>query len=282
MLRFHLLLFFSTSFLSVACAFEWHRGLYQIDRMDSGIQFANYGEHTSEISAESLPAEFSKLAEFSAPHTAKLFFRASTGILGKWEGPGKFAIEAFDHSWLEDELSDALTRTVLYFDKGLLFINAEALDDKSIILIETPLGRVTSYGGIFSLRLEDFEGDTQRNAVIYCYKGTLEYTDQKGIRHTLSNGNKMPIILNDDLLKVVTAVMDELELRALSNFNKERDNFIEAGTFPKLEKPTRINSNQSDKSESEGDSLKEYYYFPTLKQIKPFDPYKKPYSPSED
>lgn len=282
MLRFLLLLFFPISFFSVAHAFEWHRGLYQIDHIDPGVQFAKYGEVASEMPDGDFPLEFSKLAEFSATSSANFFFRASTGILGKWEGPGKISIEAFDHSWLGAGLSDELTRTILYFNKGLLFINAETLNNGSSIIVETPLGKVTALGGIFSIKLEDFKGDTRRNAMIYCYKGSLEYTDQNGVLHALSNGNKMPIILKDDLFKVNTVVMDELETRALDNFNKERVNFIEPDAFPKFENPPLVDLTQSDESLKEDENFKKYYYFPVLKEIKPFNPYKKSYFNSED
>ena len=104
----------------------------------------------------------------------------------------------------------------------------------SYILVETPLGKVISYGGIFSLKLEDAKVSTQRNAMISCYLGSLIFTDQRGVSHSLSDGNKMPIILKDNLVKVNIVKLDELEQRAVGNFNNERVNFIEADIFQKL------------------------------------------------
>lgn len=282
MLRNHLLLVFFVSLSGVAYSFEWKRGVVQIDQIDSDIRFSKYGGLYTEISSEALPLEFSQLAKFSTDDPAKLFIRLSTGVLGKWEGPGKFSIEAFDHSWVQsgllDDAVDELTRTILYFDKGFLFINAENLKKESFIRIETPLGMVICNGGIFSFRLEEFEDSTERNAVIECYKGSLVYTDQKGDTHKLRDGNKMPIMLKDDSLKVTVIELDALEQRAVSNFNKERADFIDASAYPAVERPTKVDSENKDSLEDKNESVQEYYYLPVIEQIKSFNPYKKSYS----
>lgn len=282
MLRNYLFLLFLIGFSCSAYAYKWHRGLYQIDQMESGIQFAKFGELVTEIPTENVPLELNQLAKFSANDSASLFFRMSTGVLGKWKGPGKFSIEAFDHSWVDARLSNEsfneLTRTILYFDKGHLFINAEALTQESYVLVETPLGKVISYGGIFSLKLEEFKDSAQRNAVIECYEGSLVFTDQTGAINTLSNGNKMPIMLKDGVFKINRVELDELEQRAVSNFEKERVSFIEPNTFPKVKMPTPVDSEQKDESSNEAEEIKESYYFPVVEQIKSFNPYKKSYS----
>ena len=282
MFKNHLLLLFFVSLSGVAYSFEWNRGVVQIDQIDPGIRFSKYGGLYSEISSETLPLEFSQLAKFSTDDPAKLFFRLSTGVLGKWEGPGKFSIEAFDHSWVQtgllDDAVDELTRTILYFDKGFLFINSEDLKKASSIRIETPLGMVISYGGIFSIKLEEFKDSTERNAMIECYKGSLVYTDQKGDTHSLRDGNKMPIMLKDDSLKVTVIELDALEQRAVGNFNKERVDFIEANACPEVERPTQVDSENRDGLEDKNESVQEYYYFPVIEQIKSFNPYKKSYS----
>lgn len=282
MLKNYLLLLFFISFSSLAYSFKWQRGSYQIDQIDPAIQFSKYGELATELTAEKLPLEFSQLAKFSADDSAKLFFRISTGVLGKWEGPGKFSIEAFDHSWVKTGLSnesmDELTRTILYFDKGLLFINAEAIEKESSIRIETPLGKVITHDAIFSIKLEEFEDSAHKNAIIKCYQGSLVYTDRVGNTYALSDGNKMSIILKDDLFKVNIVELDDLEKRAIGNFNKERINFIEASAYPKVKMPAQTDSAKSDESEATSEEIQKYYYFPVVEQIKSFNPYKKSYS----
>ena len=282
MLRNHLLLLFFVSLSGFAYSFEWNRGVVQIDKIDPGIRFSKYGGMYSEISSKVLPLEFSQLAKFSTDDPAKLFFRLSTGVLGKWEGPGKFSIEAFDHSWVQTGLQgdafDELTRTILYFDKGFLFINAEDLKKASSVRIETPLGMVISFGGIFSIKLEEFKDSTERNAMIECYEGSLVYTDQKGDTHSLRDGSKMPIMLKDDSLKVTVIELDALEQRAVGNFNKERVDFIEANAYPAVERPNQVDSENRDSLEDKNESVQEYYYFPVIEQIKSFNPYKKSYS----
>ena len=282
MLRNYLLLLFFVGLTGVAYSFEWNRGVVQIDQIDPGIHFSKYGGLYSEISSETMPIEFSKLAKFSTNDPAKLFFRLSTGVLGKWEGPGKFSIEAFDHSWVQAGLLDAaydeITRTILYFNQGFLFLNAKDLKKESYIRIETPLGMVISYDGILSIKLEKFEDSAHRNVMIVCYKGSLEYTDQKGDTHSLREGNKMPIMLKDDLFKVAVIKLDALEQRAVGNFNKERADFIEANAYPKVDRPTQVDSEKRDGLEDNNESVQEYYYFPVIEQIKSFNPYKKSYT----
>ena len=282
MLRNYILLLFFISLCGEPYAFEWNRGLIQIDQIDPGISFSKYGDLNIETSSENLPLEFSQLAKFSTDVPAKLYIRLSTGVMGKWEGPGKFTIEAFDHFWAQtnslDDGAEELTRTILYFDKGLLFINAEDLKNESYIRIETPLGMVISYGGILSIKLEDFEDSTERNAMIECYKGSLAYTDQKGDTHSLRDGSKMPIMLKDDLFKVNIIELDALEKRAVGNFNKERVDFIEANTYPAVERPKQAYLENRDGLEDKNELVQEYYYFPVIKRIKSFNPYKKSYS----
>ena len=137
---------------------------------------------------------------------------------------------------------------------------------------------VISYGGIFSIKLEEFKDSTERNAMIECYKGSLVYTDQKGDTHSLRDGNKMPIMLKDDSLKVTVIELDALEQRAVGNFNKERVDFIEANAYPAVERPTQVDSENRDGLEDKNESVQEYYYFPVIEQIKSFNPYKKSYS----
>ena len=282
MIKNYLVSLFFISFYGFAYPFEWNRGLVQIDQIDSGISFSKYGNSNLEVSPESLPLEFSELAKFSTDESSKLFFRLSTGLLGKWEGPGQFSIEAFDHCWIQTDLLDEvvkeLTRTILYFDEGLLFIDAENLKKESSIRIETPLGMVMSYGSIFSIKLEEFEDRSVRNAMIECYEGSLLYTDQKGDRYNLRGGNKMTIMLKDDFFKVNIIELDALEQRAVGNFVKERVNFIEAYTFPEVDRPTQANLVDTLDLEDKNKPVQEYYYFPVIEKIKSFNPYKKSYS----
>ena len=282
MLRNRFLLLFFVSLSGVVYSFEWNRGVVQIDQIDPGIHFSKYGGLHTDVSSETLPLEFSQLAKFFSDDPAKLFFRLSTGVLGKWEGPGKFSIEAFDHRWVQtgslNDVFDELTRTILYFDKGFLFINAEGLKKESSIRIEIPLGMVMTDGGVFSIKLEEFEDSAERSAMIECYQGSLVYTDQKGDTHSLRDGNKMPIMLKDDSLKVTVIELDALEQRAVVNFNKERVDFIEANTYPTVERPTQVDSENRDSLEDKNESVQEYYYFPVIEQINSFNPYKKSYS----
>ena len=205
----------------------------------------------------------------------------STRILGKWEGPGKLSIEAFDHRWGDNqssnELSNYVTRTIFYFNEGFLFINAEALGLESFIIVETPLGKVISYGGIFSIKLDEFKDSAQRNAVIECYEGSLVYTDQTGTENALSKGSKMPIIFKDGLFKVNRLKLDKLEQRAVYNLKKESVNFIEAGVFPEFEIPMQSDLEQKDEDKNKGDEIKKSYYLPIVEQMKSFNSYKKYY-----
>ena len=278
----HLLLLIFVSFSTVAYSFEWNRGLVQIDQIDLGINFSKYGGLHSEILPETLPYAFSQLAKFSSDDSAELFFRFSTGVLGKWLGPGKFSIEAFEHSWVEtgllDDAVEERTRTILYFDKGFLFINAEDLKKESSIRIETPLGTVMSHGGIFSIKFEGFQDSAERNAIISCYRGSITYTDNNGNTNSLRDQNKMQIICKDDLFKVAVIELDAIEERAVGNFNKERVDFIEPNAFPKIQRPAHADTGNRDGSENDNESVQEYYYFPVIKEIKSFNPYKKSYS----
>lgn len=282
MLRNHLLLLFFVYYPAFAYSLEWNRGLVQIDQIDPGIHFSTYGDLNDNILLENLPRKLSRLSKFHTDHKEKLLFRISTGVLGKWEGPGKLSIEAFDHSWLQASSSNGsvneLTRTILYFNSGFLFINAKKLEKESSIRIETPLGVIISYGGIFSIMLEELKGSGERNALIASYEGSLVYTDQRGNAHSLRDGNKMSIMLKDDLFKVNVVELDSLEERAVGNFNKERVNFIEANAYPEVERPIKLGSVRADSTSHENESVQEYYYFPVIKRIKSFNPYKKSYS----
>ena len=274
-----LILFLGLTFESFG--YKWQRGLYQIDQIDPGIRFSKFGESAIELSTSKMPLEFAQLAKFSTDDSANVFFRISTGILGKWGGPGNFSIEAFDHSWVEpwtsDKFVDEFTRTILYFDKGLLFVNAESLGKDSFIIIETPIGKVISYGGVFSLELEEFEDGNHRNAYISCYSGSLVYTDQNETKNTLNSGNKIQTISKDGLFKFNLSELDELEQRAVVNFKKESECFIVAGIFPKAEAPKLNKSLETVGTKTDIRVRSESFYFPVLEHTKSFNPYKKYY-----
>lgn len=282
MLRNYLFILIFIGLSSLAYPYKWHRGLYQFDSVEKVIQFTKYGESPTWLSPATPSLKSAQLAKFSANDSASLFLSMSAGILGKWKGPGKFSIEAFDHKWIESTSSfepvNELTRTILYLERGLLFIDAVALTENSFIVVETPLGKVIAFGGIFSVKIEELLDDAKRNLVIECYQGNLEYTDKKGAPHSLSGGEKILIIFKDGLFKTNTVELDELEINAVSNFKKERALFSNAVSFPKIEKPLLLDRDQENAEIYEvNDNIKNSYYLPILKHIKAFNPYKKSY-----
>lgn len=280
MLKKYLILVLLFIVTSDSYSLEWKRGVGQIDQIDPGINFLKYGTIDNITEFKNLPFEFSQLVKFSANNPGKLYFRLSTGIHGRWEGPGKFSIEAFDHSWVNNSISsislDELTRTILYFEKGYLFINSNALNPESSILIEIPLGKVISNRGIFSIMLEDFEDGTRRNASIKCHQGSLVYLDRQGESFTLSSGNKLMLILKNNLFKVSLLELDPLEKRALLHYNEERSDFSEPERFPEVDSPVK-NETKEDESSVKNEFIRKYYNFPLLKKINKFNPYKKLY-----
>lgn len=221
--------------LASSFALDWHRGILQIDHMDSSIQMQKYGETSPSYPEFNLPIQMTDLAEFSSESEAIMCFRLSTGMMVEWNGPGKFSIDRFEHSWLPSSLSageSEYARALLYLNRGRLFIDAEQLSDATSLVIETPLGTLLGQNAIFAIDVENFRGGEKKNCTLYCFSGSVRFEGHDGTSLELSQGNKLALLFNEGMLKETTMILDASDQILWDQFNRQRQKFSNPQQFP--------------------------------------------------
>ena len=162
-------------------------------------------------------------------------FRLSTGMMVEWNGPGKFSIDRFEHSWLPSSLSageSEYARALLYLNRGRLFIDAEQLSDATSLVIETPLGTLLGQNAIFAIDVENFRGGEKKNCTLYCFSGSVRFEGHDGTSLELSQGNKLALLFNEGMLKETTMILDASDQILWDQFNRQRQKFSNPQQFP--------------------------------------------------
>lgn len=260
-------------------ATEWHRGIVKLEAVERGGYFQGYSGEQKALDDLELPYSFTGLGEFISESNSRVEIKISTGILASWEGPGLFAIDQFEHKWIfgaENE-SHALmmTRSIFHIDDGILFLDGSRLTEGSVLVIENPLGKLISRDGIFSIQVEDFQGDDKKQCLVNCYGGTIEMQDVEGNRYEIEEGAKLTLMFQDNLTKVDNSLMTELDLSAFDDFKDQWAEF-QPQDFPALENPRSKKPVADSSNLIEPELLQEDYFIPLMRPIKTFRPYKAP------
>ncbi len=268
--------FFYSALIELS-ATDWHRGIVQLDAAERGVYFKGYSSDQLALHTLEFPNLFSGLGEFSSALEAGVDIKLSTRIIASWKGPGLFAIDQFEHKWLwgSEKKSPELmvARAIFHIDDGTLFLDASQMTEDSILVIENPLGKLTSRDGVFSIQVEDFEGKDKKHCFINCYGGSLQVFDAKGNSYEIEEGTKLVLMLQDNFTKVDNSLMAESDLSALNKF-KDRWTDLQPLNFPILKNP------ESKRPEIDTPSLVEEalepddYFIPLMKPINTFRPYK--------
>lgn len=247
-------------------ALDWHRGIMQIDQSDPSVQMRKYGAASQLFLEFDQPFQMTDLAQFSSESEAVMHFRLSTGMVAKWQGPGAFSIDRFEHSWLPISLDAGereYTRALLYLKRGLLFINAEQASDTATLVIETPLGTLFSQNAIFAIDLESFKESEKKNCTLYCFSGSITFEGLDGAVYKLSQGNKLALLLKEGLLKGNTIIFDASDRILWDQFKRQRKQFTDPYQFPKVSIP-EVKDGAESVSEEAPARARDYFHMPVL------------------
>lgn len=260
-------------------ATEWHRGIVQLEAVEPGVYFQGYSGEKKALDNLELPHFFTGLGEFLSESNSRVEIKISTGIIASWEGPGLFAIDQFEHKWIQGTENEStelmMTRSIFHIDDGILFLDGSGLTEGSVLVIENPLGKLISRDGVFSIQVEDFQGNDKKHCLVNCYEGSLQLYDIEGNSYEIEEGAKLTLMLQDNLTKVDNSLMTELDMSVFDDLKDRWAQFQPQG-FPALENP-RGNKPQVDSSNLiEPDLLQDDYFIPLMRPIKTFRPYKAP------
>ena len=266
-----------------ALALEWHRGILQVDYMDQDIKTIIYGHSDEVTDVREFPYKTKDLQSFSSSKKNSIIFKLSTGIISEWSGPGSFSVDRYEHSWKDFNkkinIENSLSRSLIYHNSGNLIIDSKTLGEESLISIETPLGKIDSETGFFSINIENTQDSFKKNLTISCYKGELEFYSMKGDHIIIGKGDKIKVISKGEFFKVEPLIMDASDFGVFDKFQRRLKGYIDSSPYPypkiEWEHIDRIGTNNLESNNKLSKDLKiQNFYMPYLKPDKVFNDYR--------
>lgn len=186
---------------------DWVRGYIQIDSFDSDIRMTNYGDQAV-IEVAELPKSFKELSKFYSSTKSVLKFRTSNRVHALWEGPGLFTIDQNESKIVKKHNRDSFyARSIYFLEGGNLYINASDQSKNSSLIIDSPIGRIKTNQGVFSIQLDISKAEPKKYCKIYCLQGKLILLYNKS-SYEINQNDKVVIFEQDELKKINFEGMD--------------------------------------------------------------------------
>ncbi|MGC6423517.1 MAG: hypothetical protein ACON4O_00860 [Lentimonas sp.] len=175
----------------------WKQGSIAICTLDEGIELFEMGaERPADIS--NLPQYIPGLLVTEAKQPGIVTMLTSNGVVLDFGGPGFFAIERFEQEgdlsseWLSSELEPGKSRMILNIRAGRLFVDQSKLQPASQFVLESPVGRFSSYNeAIWMIALTKNARQRTHGFNIYCFQGMVEFVDFMDRTFTIRAGQQI-------------------------------------------------------------------------------------------
>ena len=132
----------------------------------------------------------SGLLQVSTQPDNALFLQTSNQISIYNEGVGFFAIERFEQD-IGVSMDQGKSRMILNFRQGLLGVDSRTLSENSQMIVETPLGRLSTKRAWWVMTIIYDERSRIYNFSIECADGVVRFNDQRGHTYILRNGQRL-------------------------------------------------------------------------------------------
>ena len=242
---------------------DWVRGYIQIDSFDSDIRMTNYGDQAV-IEVAELPKSFKELSKFYSSTKSVLKFRTSNRVHALWEGPGLFTIDQNESKIVKNHNRDSFyARSIYFLEGGNLYINASDQSKNSSLIIDSPIGRIKTNQGVFSIQLDISKAEPKKYCKIYCLQGKLILLYNKS-SYEINQNDKVVIFEQDELKKINFEGMDNSvydQFKIYQDF-LELVSESEYPPFDNLEKILKSNDNKDDIKKSI-----ESFYIPIIPPV---------------
>ncbi len=171
---------------------EWVRGAVAVTSVRGDVLVEEAGGASLQLHQgdDSLPRLASGLLQVSTQPENALFLQTSNQISIYNEGVGFFAIERFEQD-IGVSMDQGKSRMILNFRQGLLGVDNRILSENSQIIVETPLGRLSTKRAWWVMAIIYDERSRIYNFSIECADGVVRFNDQRGHTYILRNGQRL-------------------------------------------------------------------------------------------
>lgn len=175
-----------------AQAEEWVRGAVVVTSVRGDVLVEETGGASLQLHQgdDSLPRVASGLLQVSTQPDNALFLQTSNQMSIYNEGAGFFAIERFEQD-IGVSMDQGKSRMILNFRQGLLGVDNRTLSENSQMIVETPLGRLSTKRAWWVMTIIYDERSRIYNFSIECADGVVRFNDQRGHTYILRNGQRL-------------------------------------------------------------------------------------------
>lgn len=158
-------------------------------RIDIPSEDATYEDFTQ-------PRYFSGQFSVSAASDASVLLLTSNELVFFFSGEGQFGIERFeDYTDTEvqtrEMVAAAQSRMILSMRRGKLYMDTRRLTLDSRLVVETPLGRITSFKALMMIEIEYDYRSRIYEFTIACTDGAVRFTDRRGETYSILPGQRI-------------------------------------------------------------------------------------------
>lgn len=172
----------------------WVRGSLGIGAFEGEIDVERLGGDTVPLEPESADvAYFPGAIRVNAAFGADGYVRASNAFMMYFEGPCAWGVERFEQLMPDSGRLDASgqSRMILNVREGKFVADGRQLPEVSQLIIETPVGRLSSDGAWWLIDLVYEPQSRIYNFTLECADGTLRFTDMAGDSYVLRGGQRL-------------------------------------------------------------------------------------------
>lgn len=143
------------------------------------------------------PRIYRGVIEVRSDTPARAVFQASNRLLFAHSGPGSLAIERFEQIIPENARppggmrESGRSRMILNFREGVLAADSLRLGETSKLIVETPVGRISTHRSVWMARIEYDSNDRSYHASIRPIEGELTFTDRRDTEYPLRAGQQL-------------------------------------------------------------------------------------------
>lgn len=196
------------------------------------------------VSPESFPDYLPGLFSLNADIGAHVHFNTSNDLSLSFFGPGYFAIERFEERILKSSDSELeSSQMIMTLRAGTFLVDCRRLAANSVLMVETPVGRMTTGDALWSIEINFNERNQNYDLVIECLSGSLRFVSSSNKLYQLSGSRRLFGVGKKAAFSIEITELSEAGLEALSLFienNTTLSENYESETLMKQRKLIRV------------------------------------------
>lgn len=208
---------------------------------------------------ENSPLYLNGLVMLEVEARSSVAMATSSGIFMELLGSGKLEVERLEELLAENVSGTVseLNQMLLTIREGQLLMDSRKIPASGAVMIETPLGRISSGPAMWSLKLNYNKNIRGYSLELECIEGALRYTNLQGQLYELTSGRRVIGSQNGDTIASEVNYLNLLKRDEVKNFIRKTENaselydvntlltkmqtidFVQAKAFPLTERFSR-------------------------------------------